>query len=147
MIDPNNVPPVADNELLARFIVNSNEKRDDGTVTPKLFLPYKQVDLSVNRHREAMSDETWAVGRRVSVERQKTLYGCADIRASSCRISPLDVVPKPILPSNPNHADIVGFPPPPRKDEQLSLAQKLASAVEGRWKAPPLFDDSAHNET
>ena len=147
MIDPSNVPPVAENELLARFIVNSNEKRDDGTLTPKLFLPYKQVALSVNRHREATSDETWAVGRRVAEERKKTLYGRADIRASSCRIGPLDVVPKPILPGNPNHADIVGFPPPPRKDEQLSLAQKLAAAVEGKWRAPPPFDDAAHDET
>lgn len=48
MIDPNHVPPVADNELLARFILNSNEYRDDGTVKPKLFLPYSLVDLSVN---------------------------------------------------------------------------------------------------
>lgn len=147
MIDPSNVPPVADNELLARFIVNGNELRPDGNVTPLLFLPYKRVALSVNRHREATSDETWAIARRVSVERRKTLYGCADIRASSCRIGPLDVVPNPILPGNQNHADIVGFPPPPRKDEQLSLAQKLAASVEGKWKAPPPFDDSAHNET
>ncbi len=140
MIDPNNVPPVADNELLARFIVNSNEKRDDGTVTPKLFLPYKQVDLSVNRHREATPEETWTIGRHVAATREKTLYGLADIRASSCRIAPLDVVSKPILPDNPNHADIVGFPPPPRKDEQLSLAQKLAAAIEGKWKSPPPTD-------
>jgi hypothetical protein len=58
MIDPANIPPIADNELLARFIVNSNELRPDGTVTPKLFLPYKWVELSVNRHREATNDET-----------------------------------------------------------------------------------------
>ena len=32
MIDPDNVPPVADEELLARFIVNGNEIRADGSV-------------------------------------------------------------------------------------------------------------------
>lgn len=60
MIDPNHVPPVADEELLARFIVNGNEMRADGTVRPQLFLPYKRVNLSVNRHREATLEETWA---------------------------------------------------------------------------------------
>ena len=61
MIDPLIIPPVADEELLARFIVNGNEIRPDGTVTPKLFLPYKLVELSVNRHREATEEETWQI--------------------------------------------------------------------------------------
>jgi len=34
MMDPDRIPNVADNELLARFIVNSNEKRTDGNVSP-----------------------------------------------------------------------------------------------------------------
>lgn len=141
MIDPNHVPPVADEELLARFIVNGNEMRADGTVRPQLFLPYKRVTLSVNRHREATLEETWAIGQQVAAERGKTLYGRADLRASSCRITPLDVVPQPILPHNPNHADIVGYPA--RKDEQLSLAEKLAAAIEGEWKSPPPIDSKA----
>ena len=142
MIEAADIPPVADNELLARFIVNSNEKRPDGTVTPALFLPYKLVELSVNRHREATANETWVIGRRVAMLRQKTLYGRADIRASFCRIKPLDVVPKPILPHNPNHADIIGFPAP--KDEQLSLAQKLAASIEGKWiPVPPEPDNTS----
>ncbi|MGI8980923.1 MAG: hypothetical protein ACR2FY_16980 [Pirellulaceae bacterium] len=136
MIDPLNIPSIADEELLARFIVNSNERRSDGNVTPKLFLPYSRVDLSVNRHRNATEDETWSIGRKVAAQRGKALYGRADIRASSCRISPLDVLPMPILPENPNHAEIVGYPP--AKEDQLSLAEKLAAAIEGKWKAPPL---------
>ena len=135
MIDPNHVPPVADEELLARFIVNSNEMRADGTVRPQLFLPYKQVTLSVNRHRDGTLIEIWSIGQQVAAERGKTLYGRADVRANSCRIAPLDVVPQPILPHNPNHADIVGYPA--RKDEQLSLAEKLAAAIEGEWQSPP----------
>ena len=35
MIDPSNISVVADNELLARFIVYSDEKRPDGTVKHK----------------------------------------------------------------------------------------------------------------
>ena len=64
MIDPRDVPSIADEELLARFIVNSNEVRADGTVRPQLFWPYKHVELSVNRHRDASIDETWAIGRQ-----------------------------------------------------------------------------------
>ena len=138
MIDPTQVPTIADEELLARFIVNSNEVRADGTVRPQLFLPYQRVELSVNRHRDATLDETWAIGRQVAEQRGKTLLARADLRASSCRIPPLDVVPRPILPQNPNHADVIGYPL--RKDGQLSLAAKLAAAIEGRWESAPSRD-------
>ena len=134
MIAPAHVPPIDDDELLARFIVGSNEMRADGTVRPQLFLPYKRVELSVNRHRDATLDETWAIGQQVARQRGKTLLGRADIRANACRIAPLDVVPSPILPHNPNHADIIGYPA--RKDEQLSIAEKLAAGIEGQWKSP-----------
>ncbi len=140
MLDPNNIPPVADDELLARFIVNSNEKRDDGSVRPNLFLPYKLTALSVTRHRETTDQEIWNIGRQVAAQRVKTLYGRADIRASSCRIEPLDVVESWQV-ENPNHADIVGYPP--RKDEQLSLAEKLAAAIEGSWIGTPSDQDGS----
>jgi len=140
MIDPNNVPAVADNELLARFILHSNETRNDGTVKPKLFLPYSLVELSVNRHREATSDETWQAGRNIAAARGKTLYGLSNIRASSCCVETLDVAATPILPNNPNHADIVGYPR--KKEDQMSLATKLAAATEGHWvKAPAVPGD------
>jgi len=131
MIDSTHVPPVDDAELLARFIVNGNEVRADGTVRPQLFLPYKWVELSVNRHRDAASNETWSVGFQVAEQRSKTLLGRADIRASSCWVGTLSVLASPILPHNPNHADIIGYPD--RKDEQLSLAAKLAAAIESPW--------------
>jgi hypothetical protein len=134
MIDPNNIPDVADNELLARFIVNSNEKRGDGNVTHRLFMPYKHVELSANRHREATQDETWQVGFDVARQRNRTLYGLANIRASKCRIDKLDVVPNPILPNNPNHANINGYPP--AKEDQMALATELAASIEGTWIEP-----------
>ena len=135
MIDPLHVPPVDDDELLARFIVNSNEVRADRTVRPQLFLPYSRVELSVNRHRDASSDETWAVGFQVAEQRGKQLLGRADVLATACRIPPLEVVPKPHLPHNPNHADITGFPT--SKADQMSLALQLAAAIEGPWTSPP----------
>ncbi len=133
MIDPEKISPVADDELLARFIVNSNEFRKDQSVKPKLFMPYKLVALSVNRHSECSEKETWQFGHEVAAQRKKTLYGRSDILASNCRIEPLDVVPKP-LKGNPNHADVIGFPP--KKEDQLSLATKMA-ATAGKRIVPP----------
>ncbi|MFM7516787.1 MAG: hypothetical protein ACKO3V_07585 [Pirellula sp.] len=135
MIDPENIPPVADNELLARFICHSDERRADGTVKHKLFLPYSHVDLSVNRHREATADETWQVGFDVAAERQRPLYGLANIRASSCQRETLSVKAVPLLPKNPNHADIVGYPP--SKEDQMAIAKVLAASIEGYWQAAP----------
>ena len=105
---------------------------------PAVFLPYKRVELSVNRHRDAGLVETWTIGKQVAEQRGKALLGRADVRANAGRIPPLDVVPSPILPQNPNHADIVGYPP--RKDEPLSLAAKRAAAIEGRWRSAPSTD-------
>lgn len=130
MIDANNVPPVEQSELLARFILHGNEFRADNTVTPALFMPYKLIVLSTNRHRDASIQETWAIGRQVASRRQKTLYGRSDIQADACKFDSLQVVAKPIFPDNPNHADIEGYPP--KKEDQKSLAQKLAAAASKR---------------
>lgn len=138
MIEPANIPPVAENELLARFIVNRNEKREDGNVSHKLFMPWKWVELSVNRHREASQEETWRVGFNVASQRNKTLYGLANIRRSSCRFGNLDVISAPILPENPNHANIMGYPI--EKEDQMAIAKQLAAAIEGRWQEPPSQD-------
>lgn len=138
MMDPDRIPNVADNELLARFIVNSNEKRTDGNVSHRLFMPYKWVELSINRHREATLEETWQVGFDVATQRKKQLYGLANIRASKCRISNLDVVPDPILPGNSNHANVTGYPA--TKEDQMALAEELAASIEGRWIEPPQQD-------
>jgi hypothetical protein len=139
MMDPEHIPDVADNELLARFIVNSDEKRPDGKVSHKLFMPYKWVELSVNRHREATIDETWQVGFEVAAQRNKSLHGLANIRAGQCRIETLNVTPAPILPGNPNHANFVGYPP--AKEDQMAIAKELAASIEGNWTAPPSKGD------
>ena len=135
MIDQSNIPLVADNELLARFIVYKDEKRTDGSVKHKLFLPYKLVELSINRHREATAEETWQAGYDVAAERGRPLYGFANIRASNCRFEKLDVVPDPIIPKNPNHANITGYPQ--AKEDQMAIAKVLAANIEGKWQEPP----------
>lgn len=136
MLSSEDVPPVADNELLARFMVNNNDGRADGTVRPSLFIPWSYTEISVNRHRDSNLQELWEVGEAVALERAKQLYGIANIRASACRgISPLDVVAAPV-PANPNHADICGFPGE-KKEDQLAFGQKLAASIEGQWLKRP----------
>jgi len=58
MIDPDNVPEVEADEVVARFIL---EKKlwaaKTGKPKHRLFLPYKHIELSVNRHRECTEDE------------------------------------------------------------------------------------------
>ena len=143
MIKPDDVPDVEDNEKLARFIVAGQSTkslrkyvREDNTVKPQLFLPYRHVELSVNRHRDCKENEIWAFGQAIAEYRQMAFYGRSDVAVVSCKIDKLTVVKKPIrddalgVPNNPNHADIVGFPA--AKEDQLSLAEKLAAKATDR---------------
>ncbi len=72
---------------------------------------------------------------RLAAERRRTLYGLANIRASSCRTHTLDVKSDPHLPKNPNHANIAGYAP--TKEDQMALAKILAAFIEGKWEEPP----------
>lgn len=139
MIDPNNVPPVAAEELLARYITQAKQFRaSDQSVKPDLFIPFRLTELSVTRHRDATVEELWQVGREVAALRQQTFYGRSDVQASACNVGPLKVVPDPILPPkkpiNPNHANVTGFPA--AKDDQKALAIKIAHHASKRI-APP----------
>ena len=134
MIDPLNVPVVTDEEMLARFIVHRDYVRADGSVRPQLFVPYKWAELSVNRHRDASLDETWAFGIQVAESLRKKLIGRVDIQSSDCQTPPLEVKASPIS-GNPNHADIVGYPPD--KPDQMSLAAKLAASIQGPFISVP----------
>ncbi len=135
MIDPENIPPVADIELLARFATQSGQfRRSDFTVKQDLFMPHPHRELSVLRHRDASMDEIWQVGHSIASELGRTLYGRADIRAASCNIEGLRAVARPIPPKNPNHAEIEGWPA--KIEDKKALAIKLAVAA-GKLIAPP----------
>ena len=139
MIDADPIPPVEDDELLARFLVNKDDFRADKTVRPRAFLPFSYVELSVNRHRDSNEQELWEIGQQVALLRDRTLHGRTDILASDCRIEPLDVKAHPLAKpkdpiDNPNHANVVDYPA--AKEDQMSLAQKLADKA-GKHLSPP----------
>ena len=58
------VPPstVADDEVLARFILHKRYIRNDGTLKPDLFIPHPHTDLSVTRHVGLEESSIWAIG-------------------------------------------------------------------------------------
>lgn len=60
MIDPSNVPQVADDETLARYILQRSHIRgSDHPVKPDAFIPHPYTDLSVTRHLMATESELW----------------------------------------------------------------------------------------
>ena len=127
MFDPVHVPPVALDELLARFVLfSSHVRRSENTVKQDAFMPHPRVELSVTRHREATNDELWREGGRVAALREKILYGCADVLATAFADERLQVVAKPIIPENPNHADVIDWPAdkPSQKMKALQIANK-----------------------
>lgn len=141
MIDPDNVPPIEQDEMLARFILEKKLIYDkDKSAKPRLFYPYKHVELSVNRHCDCTEEEIWDFGFGVADFRKKRLRGRCDITVGDCTFDSLSVVAKPIkdhpkgVPDNPNHADIVGYPE--NKEDQMSLAQKLAAKASKRMLPP-----------
>ncbi len=128
MIDPDNVPPVAASELLARFATQSGQFRKvDNTVKPDLFVPNARLETSGMRHRDATEAEMWEVGRDLAAALGRPLHGRSDIRAAACNNEGLQVVATPNLPRNPNHADIKGWPV--CKEDRKAIAQKLVAAA------------------
>lgn len=110
MLDPNQVPPVDMDEVLARFILFSKHIRtSDRTVKPDALIPHPRMEVSVTRHRNATVEEMWREGERVAAIRQAALYGRADVKSDVFVNEALTVEAQPI-PENPNHADVIGWP-------------------------------------
>ena len=126
MIDPNNVPDVAADEMLARFILQRSHIRpSDRSVKPDAFMPPSDLELSVTRHLSATEEELWSVGEDVAVATCKTLYGRGDVQTFVYLDQKLVMHAAPLIPDNPNHAHIVGWPA--EKPAQKNIAQEIAS--------------------
>lgn len=138
MLDPLNVPAVAANETLVRYILHSGHlRRSDRTIKPDAFIPHPRAALSVTRQSMATEAELWSIGEDVASTRSKTLYGRGDFPAAICLTLRLQVDPAP-LDTNPNHANITRWPA--EKPLQKILAQQIAAVatfVENSGTAPP----------
>jgi hypothetical protein len=127
MIDPANVPEVATNEMLARYVLHSSHiRRSNQTAKQDAFVPHPRRDLSVTRHLSATEDELWSVGEDVAATIGKTLYGRGDVPTTTCLAQNLIVKASPTL-TNPNHADVCDWPAD--KPAQKIIAQEIAAAA------------------
>jgi hypothetical protein len=128
MIDPSDVPAVAPNELLARFIYSSRHfGRANRRIKAAAFLPPSNGKESVTRHREATEWELWQIGQAGADTRGQTLYGRGDVLAATCGSQGLSIEADPVE-GNPNHANVVGWPLEDKAACKL-IAEEIALAA------------------
>jgi len=125
MSNGGDVPAIDSDEWLARYIYYSRHVRPDGTVRPDTFIPHPYPDLSVTRHLQLSEGELWQVGRVIARQTSKTLHGRADTQVFVFEKQQLRVVANPVLPDNPNHANVTGWPVD--KPAQKIIAQQIAT--------------------
>jgi hypothetical protein len=118
------LPPVSDDEVLARFITQRNHIRGDHSVKPNAFIPHPWPNLSVTRHLGLTEQELWEIGQDVADARPATLYGRADVQAVTITSQSLTIVPTP---TPRNHANVTGWPPD--KPSQKIIAQEIAAVA------------------
>lgn len=126
MLDPTQVPPVAPDELLARFVLFSRHFRSsDNSVKPEAFMPHPLTELSMTRHLQAAAAELWREGERVARLREARLYGRADVGVAAFTDQGLTIAAAPIA-ENPNHANARNWPAekPDQKMKALLIAER-----------------------
>lgn len=122
MTDNSPLPPVSEDEWMARFILFSAWiRKSDRSVRPEAFVPHLSA-LSVIRHIGLSEAELWQIGQEIAFERPATLYGRADLQAMNVIKKSLRIVPTP-EPKNP--ANITGWPAD--KPSQKIIAQEIAA--------------------
>ena len=125
---------VAPDELLARYIIYSKWIRSsDQMVKPDAFIP-PNSELSVTRHLHLTEEDIWKIGRKIAegMSTPRNLYGRADVETSHVIAQRLNVVPQPVD-GNPNHANIIDWPP--EKNARKMCALGIASVA--RFVANP----------
>jgi hypothetical protein len=122
------IPPstVADDEVLARFILHKRYIRSDGTLKPDSFIPHPYLDLSVTRHVGLEESSIWVIGEMVAMEQSKRLYGRGDVSAFVFRSLKLKVQADPVA-GNAHHANVTNWPQD--KPAQKMCAQEIAAVA------------------
>lgn len=113
---------ISPEELLARYIFDSNCVRLDGTVRYKAFLPAPNNKTSVFRTSGLDESAIWGIGQSVASKRTQILKGRADIEALHIFKQGLRIEPSTI--THPLHADIIW---PDERSKQKLIAVELAA--------------------
>jgi len=118
------MPPVADDELLSRFVLHKSHIRHDQTLKADPFIPHPHADLSVTRHLGLDDNALWDIAENVARQIGKTLYGRAENHTATYQGHQLTVVAAPV-PGNRNHANVTGWPS--EKPAQKMIALQIAA--------------------
>jgi len=114
---------VVPDELLARYIIYSKWIRSsDQAVKQDAFIP-PDSELSVTRHLGLTEEAIWIIGEKIAESIPRPLHGRADVKTSHVIAQRLNVVPQP-EDDNPNHANIINWPPD--KDARKICALEIA---------------------
>jgi len=131
------LPQVAADELLARFVAVEKWIRADNTIRQDAFIPPRDLNLSVTRHRLLSEEQLWEIGQTVanavSQKQPARLFGRADVSVAAVAKTALRAEAVPVA-ANPNHAHIIGWPQD--KPKQKFIAQQLAAAATFVAKKP-----------
>jgi hypothetical protein len=113
---------VDSNELMCRFVFRKSHIDNRlGRVTSAVFMPPKDLKLSVFRVKDLNEQEIWDIGKKVGQVSQRNLIGKADLIVAEFLERDLEIHAdnKP-----PRHANIVNWPI--EEGKRLSIAQELA---------------------
>lgn len=133
MLDPANVPGVADDEAVTRYLMFSRWYRADQTIKYEAFIPPDDLELSVTRLLEATDAELWDLGLHAAAESGRNLHGRADLSVQRL-VSQRLRAQADVLVDNPNHAKVTGWSTD--KAQQIIVAKQLA-ATPGLCRIPP----------
>ncbi len=131
MLDPANVPDVDYQEMTARFVVSKRHvNRQTLTLKANAFVPHPYEELSVTRLIEITEDEIWEVGNHIAAARTppRTLRGRGDVLAATYMGQKLEVISDPVD-SNPNHANVTGWPSADDEAGQVMIAKEIAAVA------------------
>lgn len=134
MLDPNDLPPIPNDEHLARAIVSSSWlHKADNSLKPSAFMPDPEWEpVSMTRHAGATEEQLWNDCRFVAARRKKILHGRADVLTHVVREQELDVVADP-TPDNPNHVVASGWP----GDKSAQKLKAMTIANQAKFLATP----------
>jgi hypothetical protein len=112
-------------ENLSRFIIQSNQIRtSDKTVKYTAFMPAPNGKTSVFRTSGLQEEDIWEIGNNVAVQRQRNLYGRADVTAGLVFGVGLSIEADDIPP---RHANLTDWPD--ESSKQMAIALELAASA------------------
>jgi hypothetical protein len=120
------VDQVKSDENLSRYIIQSNQIRtSDKTVKYTAFMPAPNGKTSVFRTSGLQEEDIWEIGNNVAVQRQRNLYGRAEVAAGQVFDVGLHIEADDVPP---RHANLTDWPD--ESSKQMAIALELEASAQ-----------------